>query len=172
MALPFLDVEFFKSEKHEDYLKTKPFSKPSTVRVPLMSDSGHPPLSNTWPLAEVARFRGLSTYVADYKYEVGSLVSDLCDYGLSNAMLSKILSYASTRVHVCNSTPKVTKGRVIVCVLPFHPIWGQTFMTVARRLISLFQRELKFMNLDFSIKFCWSNAVPGLFKSLRSTQCM
>ena len=135
-----------------------------------MSDSGHPPFSFLWPLAEVSRFRNLSSKSPDFKSCVGSLVLDLAEYVASISTISKILdrTNSNTANYKCNSS----HGRLVTCIVPFHPAWGHSFHKIADEVVSEFQQILMMLRFPMHIKICWKNAAPGLMASLRSSQCM
>lgn len=118
-----------------------------------MSDSGHPPFSFLWPLAEVSRFRNLSSKSPDFKSCVVSLVLDLAEYGASISTISKILdrTNSNTANYKCNSS----HGRLVTCIVPFHPAWGHSFDKIADEVVSEFQQILMMLRFPMHIKICW-----------------
>jgi hypothetical protein len=170
-SVAFLDIEPYKFFCYgEGRLLVKPFSKASKIRIPLMADSAHPPSSQSWPIAEVSRFRQLSSKSSDFKACVGSLILDLCEYGASVHTICSVLNQAKHCVSnsSCNSTP----NRVIACILPYHPAWGPLFHQIARNVVDDFQQVLKFMHFPVRVKICWRNFYPCLHRSLKCSQIL
>lgn len=164
----FLDAEFYKDfTLGFGRLLVKPFAKASKVRIPLTRESGHPPFSHLWPIAECARFRALASKPLHAKQCIANLILDLSDHGLDATLLFRILSAANSPVAKLD---RLLDHRVVSCVLPFHPIWIKQFDRVIRSVLEDFQEVLTHLRFGLAVKPCWKNTSPGLLTVLRSTQ--
>jgi hypothetical protein len=167
VALPFLDIWFFKHvANNQCRLFHKPYAKPSRIRIPLVEESSHPASVFSWPCAEVARLRMLSIQHHHFRSAVGDLVFSLCEQGGSIQTLAKVCD-ASHNPRPGNLAP--TSGRLISCVLPFHPVWTTAgFSKVVERVCFEFQSAIAFLQFDFSLKLCWRNVAPTLVRLCRA----
>ena len=131
-----------------------------------MEESSHPAFVFSWPCAEVARLRMLSTQHQHFRSAVGDLVFSLCEQGGSIQTLAKLYDISHNSR---SGSLAPTSGRLISCVLPFHPVWATAhFSKVIERVHSEFKSVIEFLQLDFSFKVSWRNVAPTLVRLCRA----
>ena len=108
----------------------------------------------------------LSIQHQHFRSAMGDLDFSLCEQGGSIKTLAKLFDIS----HNSRSGSLVpTSGRLLSCVLPFHPVWATAhFSKVIERVHSEFKSVIEFLQLDFSFKVSWRNVAPTLVRLCRA----
>jgi hypothetical protein len=170
-AVPFLDIEIYKTKGH---LSWRPYSKPSKVPIPLSHESGHPRFVHLWPLAQPSRLARNSSNVTDFCKSIDEFALILYHNGFSLGIIREILASKSKFNMLQIPRPKPSpKARVLVCTLPYHPLWALANVSkTLQAASSAFQPVLKCLNFDVVFKVGWKISGANFGSSMRRTQAL
>ena len=168
-SVPFLDIEIFKSRGH---LSWRPYSKPSKVPIPLSQESGHPSFVHLWPIAQPPRLARNSSHVGDFVECIDKFALNLLHNGLSLSIIHRVLSSRSKFIELKLPRPKLpSESRVVVCTLPYHPIWAQANLAkILQSTLRNFDPVLRFLNFKVTFKIGWKISGVSFGSEMRSTQ--
>ena len=168
-SVPFLDIEIFKSRGH---LSWRPYSKPSKIPIPLSQESGHPSFVHLWPIAQPSRLARNSSHVSDFVKSIDKFALNLFHNGLDLSIIQRVLSSRSKFIELQLPRPKLpSKSRVVVCTLPYHPIWAEAKLCkILQSTVKNFDHVLRCLNFEVSFKIGWKISGTSFGSEMRSTQ--
>ena len=106
-------------------LQYKPFVKPSSLGVPLSSESLHLPSVHRWPIGENARLARISSNPADYLVARRGRAQRLANYYSDEQVIDEVMSTNAFKGYRSRRSAAQLElfSKTTWFVLPGHPLW-------------------------------------------------